>query len=88
MFKDLIYKIILCGHCKSKDIELEYLDKKIRGVSFLNMPPSMTLKSYNKINSNLLIFYEAASCDSMKDAVTEVRKNVCPTAAENCIIDI
>ena len=56
--------------------------------SILNMPSPITLKSFNKINSNLLPFYEATSCDCMKDAVTEVRKNVCPTAAENNIIDI
>ena len=47
--------------------------------SILNMLPPITLKSYNKINSNLLPFYEAASCDCMKNAVTGVRKNVCPT---------
>ena len=33
MFKDLIYNIGLCGCCKSKDIELEYLDEKTKGFS-------------------------------------------------------
>ncbi|XP_047127052.2 uncharacterized protein LOC124808049 [Hydra vulgaris] len=56
--------------------------------SILNMPPPMSLFSYNEINSDLLKFYEAASCDSMKDAVTEIRKRDFPNAAENDIVDI
>ena len=56
--------------------------------SILNMPPPMSLFSYNEINSDLLKFYEAAACDSMKDAVTEVRNKNFPTAAENDIVDI
>ena len=56
--------------------------------SILNMPPPSSLFLYNEINSDLLKFYEAAACDSMKDAVTEVRNKSFPTAAENEIVDI
>jgi len=53
--------------------------------AIMNMSPPMSLPAYNEINSNLLTCYEAAA---RKEAVSEVRKEVNPTAAEDEVIDM
>jgi len=56
--------------------------------TIMNMPPPMSLPAYNDINSNLLTCYEAAASASMKNAVSEVRNEVNPTAAEDEVVDM